>query len=997
MHPQIGDAGSQATRQPAARVSHDAVLAWMREHLASLLGVVPDDLDPHENFLDLGVDSVQAMALLEALAGELQITLAPEVFFDSPDAGGALGLPDRRLPGAARPEPAAARRPPEACARRHAVERARPWSRGSRCPRPSRPPRSPPRRSTSPIIGMRGRFPGARTLDQFWKNISEGVDSITDVPKDRWDADAIYDPDPRAPGKTYLRQGGFIDDIYDFAPLFFHLSPREAAFIDPQQRLFLEVAWETIEGAGYGGASLRGSRTGVYVGVSSGEFLQSMITRQCEMVSYVGTGNSPSIIPNRISYHLNLRGPSLALDTACSSSLVAMHLACESLARGETDYALAGAVGLTLHHGKWVYFSKAGMLSIDGRCKTFDASANGYVPGEGIAAVLLKPLDDAAPRPRHDPRHHPGHRRQPGRPHQRDHRPEPARPARPLPGGLRALRDRPVHHLVRRGARHRHAARRPDRGLGAVAGVRPVHGPQAVLRDRLAQDEHRAPGAGGRRRRALQGDAGDEAPPVAALDPLRRGQPAHPLRGDAVLPRRSAPGVGVGRAAPRDGQRLLVRRRQRARGGRGAAGTGARAGRRRPAGHRSSPSPPPPTRRSPTWRRAWTSTWPPHPELALADVAFTLNVGRDHFDRRLALVVESMDDLRRELGRAGERIGGAERAEGQRRRRKTRQPAYVFGGDTGRGPGSGVDPRRRRAGRPRPLRRGRTPGRRALAGRDALRLAGRARPPLGVVGAEGAGGRGHRRRRAGCRRGPRGALLRGRATPGPGRRLDRPRLRRCHGAAPVAGSARSRRVRLDPDRPGRRLAPPPRRDRRRGVPGRPRPRLARLAPPEHGRARPAADLPVRAPVHPGAPDQPGGRLGPGRHRPHLHGGPVGVSGARSPQRDAPAHRPRRGRQRLRAERPLHPGARRQGRPRPDPPRRRLAHRRPLGAGRRARHQRRGRPPARSAAGRPAPRATLAAAPARRRPARSRSAPTSCSPTTASPSTSSGASRRAAAG
>ena len=514
-----------------------------------------------------------------------------------------------------------------------------------------------PRREHRFAFAYRGkcRCAGARTLDQFWKNVSEGVDSITDVPPDRWDADAIYDPDPRAPGKTYLRQGGFIDDIYDFSPLFFHLSPREAAFIDPQQRLFIEVAWETIEGAGYGGASLRGSRTGVYVGVSSGEFLQSMITRQCEMVSYVGTGNSPSIIPNRISYHLNLRGPSLALDTACSSSLVAIHLACESLARGETDYALAGAVGLTLHHGKWST-SRGRHAVVDGRCKTFDASANGYVPGEGVAAVLLKRLDDAvrdrdtihgvirgiavnqdgrtngitAPSPRA----------------QRDLCQEvyerfeidPSTISYVEAHGTGTPLGDPIEVSGLSQAFGQFTDRKQFCGIGSlktnIGHLEPVAGVAGLCKVMLAMKHRQLPPS-------IHFDEVNphihfEETPFYLVDRLQDWESDGPRR------RPSAPSRSAGST-----RTWWSRSRRHPSPVPGGAGPG-----------------PQVVTLAATSDTALANMatrldeyLAAHPELALADVAFTHNVGRDHFDRRLALVVESMDDLRASL--AGPASGSA--------------------------------------------------------------------------------------------------------------------------------------------------------------------------------------------------------------------------------------------------------------------------------------------------------------------------------------------------
>ena len=247
------------------------------------------------------------------------------------------------------------------------------------------------------IVGMGCRLPGAQNLNAYWQLLSEGREAVTEIPGDRWSVESYYSSDPEAPGKMYTRHGNFIENPYLFDPQFFGISPREATSMDPQQRLLLEVTWEALEDAFVPPASLEGSRTGVFVGISTNDYLQygcrygSLDT----MDAYMGTGCSPSVACGRLSYTLGTLGPSYSVDTACSSSLVAIHLACLSLRLGDCELAIAAGVNLMLIPGPFIYFSKLRALSPDGRCKTFDASANGYGRGEGCGVVVLKRLSDA--------------------------------------------------------------------------------------------------------------------------------------------------------------------------------------------------------------------------------------------------------------------------------------------------------------------------------------------------------------------------------------------------------------------------------------------------------------------------------------------------------------------------------------------------------------------------------------------------------------------------
>ncbi|MGH3823937.1 MAG: type I polyketide synthase [Pseudonocardiaceae bacterium] len=246
------------------------------------------------------------------------------------------------------------------------------------------------------IIGMGCRFPGgANTPDAYWELLLGGRDAVSEVPGDRWDGDAYYDPDPQAPGKINSRWGGFLRDVTGFDAEYFGIAPREAQAIDPQQRLLLEVAYEALADAGLVAASMRGTSTGVFIGMSSSDYLMLGVQQQSAIDSYTATGNPHSTAVGRLSYLLDLRGPCLAVDTACSSSLVAVHLASQSLRLRECDLALAGGVHLMLTPLGSVALSRWAMLAPDGRCKAFDAAANGFVRGEGCGVVVLKRFSEA--------------------------------------------------------------------------------------------------------------------------------------------------------------------------------------------------------------------------------------------------------------------------------------------------------------------------------------------------------------------------------------------------------------------------------------------------------------------------------------------------------------------------------------------------------------------------------------------------------------------------
>ncbi|BBB92542.1 MAG TPA: beta-ketoacyl synthase N-terminal-like domain-containing protein [Methylomusa anaerophila] len=244
------------------------------------------------------------------------------------------------------------------------------------------------------IVGMSGRYPEADNLEQYWDNLANAKNSIKEIPKSRWDVSQYFDPHPAQKGKVYCKWLGALDDIEYFDPCFFHLSPSEAKTMDPQHRIFLQESYKAFEDAGYNRQMLSNKKCGVYLGViMSGEYGLLMYKSQAGLISV--TGNNFAIAAARISYFLNLKGPALPIDTACSSSLVAIHLACQALLNKEIDMALVGGVTLYLTPESYIGLCSAGMLSPDGRCKPFDNDANGFIPGEGCGTLVLKRLKDA--------------------------------------------------------------------------------------------------------------------------------------------------------------------------------------------------------------------------------------------------------------------------------------------------------------------------------------------------------------------------------------------------------------------------------------------------------------------------------------------------------------------------------------------------------------------------------------------------------------------------
>jgi amino acid adenylation domain-containing protein len=252
-------------------------------------------------------------------------------------------------------------------------------------------------RQSIAVIGLACKLPGGENAEAFWQLLEGGGDGTCEIPADRWEVNCFYDPQPGVPGKMYTRRGGFVSDVDQFDPQFFRIAPREAVGIDPQQRLLLETVWQALEDAGLVPERLVGSDTGVFLGISTNDYGQvlSQSAQSSSNNAQAGAGNSASVASGRISYTFGFQGPCMAIDTACSSSMVAAHLAVRALRQRECTMALVAGVNLMLSPEITINFCQGRMLSPDGRCKTFDAAADGYARGEGCGVLILKRLADA--------------------------------------------------------------------------------------------------------------------------------------------------------------------------------------------------------------------------------------------------------------------------------------------------------------------------------------------------------------------------------------------------------------------------------------------------------------------------------------------------------------------------------------------------------------------------------------------------------------------------
>lgn len=397
-------------------ISHPSGLAkaigeYLNAKVKSVTGRSPDR---DVNFMDLGIDSNELVVLSQKIETELGIDLYPTVFFEhqnitaftaflaenfrdklaevlkiESDVGIQTKLPENRKNTTF---------PVEAEEASSGIMASPPLqvtlpAEGENQLSASRDLSQAFNKEVA-VIGMSGRFADASDPEAFWQNLRSGKDLIREIPKDHFDVEPWFDPDPQAADKSYCKWGSFIEDVDKFDARFFNISPVEAEVMDPQLRWLLQVLYATTEDAGYAGR-LKGTRTGMFVGACFHDYADEMFLSGKPVSPYDGTGNAFTMLSNRCSFYFDISGPSLTVDTACSSSLVALHIALRALQQGECEMALVAGVNLLLSSWHYRYFCSIGALSPTGRCRSFDASADGYVPGEAVAAILLKPLRQA--------------------------------------------------------------------------------------------------------------------------------------------------------------------------------------------------------------------------------------------------------------------------------------------------------------------------------------------------------------------------------------------------------------------------------------------------------------------------------------------------------------------------------------------------------------------------------------------------------------------------
>jgi amino acid adenylation domain-containing protein len=397
---EMGETTATAFLSPDGSVLQELVCQDLKQRVEGILGMDKNTLNSNVDMGQYGLDSVGIIDFVSGINEDYELNLSPAIFFEHKTIYNFAtylveqhpevfrqhfkeGLPAITLAEVDGPEG-------ETSGGRHRFD-----ERPAACSNAPTLSGSALDREPIAVVGMSGIFPRSPNVAAFWQNLMAGKDLICEIPKERWDWETYFGDPQKEPNKTNIKWGGFIEDADKFDALFFSISPRQAELMDPQHRLFLEVVWKTIEDAGHRPSSLAGSRTGLFVGMGNSDYSELMQKTLRSVEIHSGAGIAHGMLPNRISYLLNLHGPSEPVDTACSSSLVAVHRAIEAIYNGDCEQAIAGGVNLMLTPSLFIYFNKSGMLSPDGRCWTFDKRANGYARGEGAGAVLLKPLNKA--------------------------------------------------------------------------------------------------------------------------------------------------------------------------------------------------------------------------------------------------------------------------------------------------------------------------------------------------------------------------------------------------------------------------------------------------------------------------------------------------------------------------------------------------------------------------------------------------------------------------